>query len=98
VQQEQIREDTASLSPLMSDHGIRVASFGDGTIKVNVVICENQVLDTIVFHVLVAVFTVLARVAYRPNAYTITYFKVLDIVTDCCDNAYNFMPKIATQI
>jgi hypothetical protein len=80
----------------MSDHSIREASFGDGTIKVNVIICENQVLHTIVFHVLVAVFTILARVAYRPNAYTITYFKVLDIVTDCCDDAYNFMPRIAT--
>jgi hypothetical protein len=55
------------------------------------------VLQTRVLHVLVAIFTVLARVAYRPNAYTITYLKLLDIVTDSRDNTYNLMPKIAAQ-
>jgi hypothetical protein len=42
-------------------------------------------------------YSALARVAYRPNAYTITYLKLLDIVTDSRDNAYNLMPKIAAQ-
>jgi hypothetical protein len=55
------------------------------------------VLQTRVLHVLVAIFTGLARVAYRPNAYSITYLKLLDIVTNSRDNAYNLMPKIAAQ-
>jgi hypothetical protein len=42
-------------------------------------------------------YSVLARVAYRPNAYIITYLKLLDIITDSRDNAYNLMPKIAAQ-
>jgi hypothetical protein len=84
-------------SPLMSDHGIREASFSDRTININAIICESWVLQTIVLHVLVAIFTVLARVAYRPNAYTITYVKLLDIVTNSRDNTYNLMPKIAGQ-
>jgi hypothetical protein len=81
----------------MSDHGIREASFSDRTININAIICESWVLQTRVLHVLVAIFTVLARVAYRPNAYTITYLKLLDIVTDSRDNTYNLMPKIAAQ-
>jgi hypothetical protein len=81
----------------MSDHGIREASFSDRTININAIICESRVLQTRVLHVLVAIFTLLARVAERPNAYTITYLKPLDIVTDSRDNAYNLMPKIAAQ-
>jgi hypothetical protein len=81
----------------MSDHGIREASFSDRTININAIICESGVLQTRILHVLVAIFTVLARVAYRPNAYTITYLKLLNIVTYSCDNAYNLMPKIAAQ-
>jgi hypothetical protein len=55
------------------------------------------VLQARVLHALVAIFTVLARVAYSPNAYSITYLKLLDIVTNSRDNAYNLMPKIAAR-
>jgi hypothetical protein len=49
------------------------------------------------FSIFLLQYSVLARVAYRPNTYMITYLKLLDIVTDSRDNAYNLMPKIAAQ-
>jgi hypothetical protein len=57
MQQEKIGEDAVSLSPLMSDHGIREASFSDRTININAIICESRVLQKRVFPVLVAIFT-----------------------------------------